>query len=182
MKNNTKGVLMKKLILIIFIFLILGCGGIIRHTAGKFEYIAIPQPVIENPTFSVYVEGYDRGSNAWLKEQIESSLMHQKVSVLTFNYSPQLVTSTSGEGKSATAQDYSGTTLAKEKVDIKTTTELQSLVKSNYLFHANHDNCTFSVILMKSQKIVAKGTFTSFYVDDIRSNVTVILKEMKIVQ
>lgn len=163
-------------------FLILGCSRFIHHTEGKFEHIVIPQPVIENPTFSVYVEGYDRGSNAWLKEQIESALMHQKVSVLTFNYSPQLVTSTSGEGKSATAQDYSGTTLAKEKVDIKTTTELQSLVKSNYLFHANYDNSTFSVILMKSQRIVAKGTFTALYPDYIRSNVAAILKEMKIVQ
>jgi len=67
MKNNAKGVFMKKLILVIFMFLILGCSDIFRHKAGKFDYIAIPQPVIENPTFSVYVEGYDRGSNACQK-------------------------------------------------------------------------------------------------------------------
>lgn len=172
---------MRNLILILFMFLMLGCAGIIRHTAGTFEYIAIPQPAIENPTFSVYVEGYYRDSNAWLKEQIESALMHQKVSLLTFNNSMQFVTSTSGAGKSATAQDNSGTKLAKDKVDMTTTAEFQSLVKSNYLFQANYDHWTFSVISMKNQEIVAKGTFTSLSVDDIRSNVTVILKEMRII-
>jgi len=163
------------------IFLICGCSGIIHHALSTFEYITIPQPAIENPTFSVYVEGAYRESNAWLKEQIESALMHQKISVLIFNNNKQFVTSTSGEGKSATAQDNSGTSMAKAKVDITTTAEFQSLVKSNYLFQANYDHWTFSIISMKNQEIVAKGTFTSIRVDDIRSNINVILKEMKII-
>jgi len=107
--------------------------------------------------------------------------MHQKISVLIFNNNKQFVTSTSGEGKSATAQDNSGTSMAKAKVDITTTAEFQSLVKSNYLFQANYDHWTFSIISMKNQEIVAKGTFTSIRVDDIRSNINVILKEMKII-
>ncbi|MGV8059008.1 MAG: hypothetical protein AB2L12_13450 [Smithellaceae bacterium] len=173
---------MKKTILIIFMFLICGCSGIIHHTVGKFEYIAIPQPAIENPTFSVYVKGYYQDRNAWLKEQIESALMHQKISVLTYTNSKQFVTTTSGEGKSASAQDNSGTALAKDKVDITTTSEFQSLVKSNYFIQADYDHWTFSIISMKNHEIVAKGTFTSLFVDDIRSNVKVILQEMKIIQ
>jgi hypothetical protein len=175
MKNITRGVLMKKLNLILFMFLMFGC-------AGTFEYIAIPQTAIENPTFSVYVEGiYGEYYNTKLKEQIENALMLQKVSVLTLANSKQFVTTTSGEGKSAAAQDNSGVAIAKGKVDITTTAEFQRQVKSDYLFQANYDHWTFSVISMKNQEIVAKGTFTTLHADDIKSNVKIILKEMKII-
>ncbi len=177
---------MKKLILILFMFLIFGCTEIIRHATGTFEYIAIPQPAIENPTFSVYIfsvygEGYYQLQTTRLKAQIENALMLQKVSVLTFTNSKQFVTTTSGEGKGAVAQDNSGAAIAKGKVDITTTAEFQSQVKSDYLFQAIYDSGTFSVISMKNQEIVAKGTFTTLYADDIKSNVKVILKEMKII-
>ncbi len=173
---------MKKIAFIAYLLLVFGCSGIIRHSIGTFEYIAIPQTHIENPTFSVHVDGNYRETNTWLKEQIENALMHQKVSVLTFENSKQFVTTTSGEGKSASAQYNSGATVSKGKVDLTTTAEFQSQVKSNYLFKANYEHWTFSVILMRNQEIVAKGTFTSLYVDDIKRNVNVILKELKIIQ
>jgi len=173
---------MNKLITSLFILFLFGCAGIIGHTTGSFEYIAIPQPAIENPTFSVYVKGYYQDRNAWLKEQIESALMHQKISVLTYTNSRQFVTTTSGEGKSASAQDNSGIALAKDKVEVTTTSEFQSLVKSNYFIQADYDHWTFSIISMKNHEIVAKGTFTSLFVDDIKSNIKVVLREMKIIQ
>ena len=100
---------------------------------------------------------------------------------MTFSNNKEIITTTTGEGLKATAQDTEGATLEEGKVDVKTKTGLRSIIKADYLFHANYDNWTFSVIAVRNEEIVAKGTFTSMYVEDIKKNVGTILKEMKIV-
>lgn len=172
---------MKKVLLLILIMVFTGCAWRGQHVPSVFEHVAIPQPPMNNPTFSVYVEGKYQESNSWLKSQIESSLMRLKVAVLAFNNSKQLVSATSGEGKSSSAQDQDLTnSLSKAKVDVKTTIGQQSIINSDYLLQANYDSWAFSIISMKNQEIVANGIFTSLSTDDIRSNLGITLKEMQI--
>ena len=173
---------MKKIIILTLMLSVIGCAQAIRHTAGTFEHIVIRKSTIQNPTFSVYVEERDPYTNIWLKEKIETALMQNNVSVLLFSNTKQLVTTTTGDEKDVSAHDNTGTKLHKGNIDIKSTTQLQSQVKADYLFQANYYPGTFSVISMKNLEIIAKGKFTSFsYEDDIKKNVKTILQEMGII-
>lgn len=134
---------MKKLILFISILLLYGCS-MVHHMAGTFDYVAVPQPFILHPSFSVYGEG---AYGSWLKEKIEFALMRQNVTILMFDNNKQIVTETSGdrieaaaeinseaeaskeEGGKAAAKISSEAKVAGERVDIKTTTGLKSTVK-----------------------------------------------------
>lgn len=164
---------MKKTIVFFSLLFIIACAG-----QQKFEPVVLPQTGIVNPTFSVHVEGR-RDGRAWLKEEIENALLRERVRLISFNANPQLVTRTTGEGKIASAQDEIGNTRAKAKVDSTSTTEFQTQVKADFLFNANYDHWTFTVISMKDDQIVAKGKFTE--TKNVKNNVKIILKQMGII-
>lgn len=170
---------MNKMIIAFFVVLFTGCG-IIRHNAGTFEHIVVRKPNIKNPSFSVHVEGAYQDQNVWLKEEIENALLFQKVSVFNFKNVKTLVSQTKGEGKAFT-QNRAGDSLSNGNINITSTTEFQSNVKTDLLFLANYDYLKFSIILMDTQEIIAKGTFTAYYSDDIKKNVQIILQEMGII-
>ena len=171
---------MNRLLIFSILLFTFGCAGAIRHASGTFEHIVIKKNVEENPSFAVLVEGYYPEYNSWLKEEIENALMYQKVSVISFGNKRQVITKTTGEGKSLSANNSTGSGISKDKIDVTTTTELQSQINADYLFKANYDHWKFSVILIKTQEIIAKGTFTSLYVNDIKNNIKLILEEMGI--
>jgi hypothetical protein len=156
---------MKKII-IIFMFLGLGC-------ATTFNYTIINKSIVNNPSFAIFVGGENAYNNDWLCEQIENTLIGRKLSVISLN--PTVNTQTT------TTKGFIGLI---NPINLRTETNPVtsvdlSMIKATYLIYANYDLYTFKIILVKTQEIVAIGTFTGN--SHIKENINIVLNEMGVI-
>lgn len=172
---------MKKTIILVTLVVGVGCG-VFRTImpTPTFERI-VKKSTIENPSFAVLIiRGYYPENAVWLTNEIETALLANNVRLFAINNS-QVVSKTSGEIKRASSKSDS-TSVSKEGIDVESTIGINQIdTKATYLFKASYDTRAFKIISIKTEEIIASGTFTSLYSETIKDNINTILKEMGIV-
>jgi hypothetical protein len=168
-----------KQVITILLFIFIGFNCRISQNTSTFDHF-VKKSTIKNPSFAIFIErGNYNSYNNWLANEIEKVLLSNNVTLYAVNIN-QVVNKTAGEIKDASSNTDS-TSLSKGELNFESTLGLNQIeTKATYLFKASYDAGAFKIISIKTQEIIASGTFTGLYSEAIKNNINILLREMGI--